>query len=91
MYCDNCGCELGPDMKVCPVCGKKVEDMAADNGNSVRMEDVASQVADVSKNEDEEGTTVLSADMLKNQGMPMPNPNGMPMPGPNSSNAGTKW
>ena len=32
MYCDNCGCELGPDMKVCPVCGKKVEDMAADNG-----------------------------------------------------------
>ena len=52
MYCDNCGCELGPDMKVCPVCGKKVEDMAADNGNSVRMEDVASQVADVSKNED---------------------------------------
>ena len=40
MYCDNCGCELGPDMKVCPVCGKKVEDMAADNGNSVRMEDV---------------------------------------------------
>ena len=52
MYCDNCGCELGPDMKVCPVCGKKVEDMAADNGNSVGMEDVASQVADVSKNED---------------------------------------
>lgn len=24
MYCDNCGCELGPDMKVCPVCGKKL-------------------------------------------------------------------
>ena len=22
MYCDNCGCELGPDMKVCPVCGQ---------------------------------------------------------------------
>ena len=52
MYCDNCGCDLGPVMKVCPVCGKNVEDMAADNGNSVRMEDVASQVADVSKNED---------------------------------------
>ena len=46
---------------------------------------------------EEEGTTVLKAvdldkkveenedeaDMLKNQGMPMPNPNGMPMPGPN--------
>ena len=33
MYCDNCGCELGPDMKVCPVCGKKVDDSGRCIGN----------------------------------------------------------
>ena len=23
MYCDNCGCELGENVRKCPVCGKE--------------------------------------------------------------------
>ena len=78
MYCDNCGCELEPNMKVCPVCGKKVEDMAAGSSNSVSLEDISSQTADVSKNEDigknlpdlakEENVAVVDTDNMEEEG-----------------------
>jgi len=64
MFCDNCGCEIAPEVKICPVCGKKVEDMDTtgftDAGtiedvsttaeDKAEAKDVMKQASDIEKN-----------------------------------------
>ena len=56
MFCDNCGCEIAPEVKICPVCGKKVEDM-----NPAGITD-AGTIEDVSTTADDKAET---ADVMK--------------------------
>lgn len=80
MYCDNCGCELGNNIRQCPVCGKQFPMMNYDSGNMLQMggmplnmgmaagepqmPDEGSTTILTSANTDNESTTVLTSASL---------------------------
>ena len=74
MYCDNCGCELGENVRKCPVCGKEFPLIEPEVDDSTT---VLTSEPDV--DEDDDSTTVLTGGT---QGMPqmMQQPQGNPVP-----------
>ena len=62
MYCDNCGCELGENVRKCPVCGKEFPLIEPEVDDSTT---VLTSEPDV--DEDDDSTTVLTGGT---QGMP---------------------
>lgn len=84
MYCDNCGCEMRDDIKVCPVCGKQFPLINYEQNN-----DEDSTTVLTSADADNDSTTVLTGSGMENQpltpaGQPVPMhqaPSEHPMPG----------
>ena len=85
MYCDNCGCELGENVRKCPVCGKEFPLIEPEVDDSTT---VLTSEPDV--DEDDDSTTVLTGGtqsmpqmMQQSQGNPVPPQQpqmGMPQP-----------
>lgn len=76
MFCDNCGCEIGPGVKICPVCGKNLEGMMQDAGKmediSVKTEDTQKEASDMEKvlsdASKKENADVINTDDLEEEG-----------------------
>ncbi len=72
MYCDNCGCEMRDDIRVCPVCGKQFPLI-----NYEQNSDEDSTTVLTSANADNDSTTVLTGSGMENQPL---TPAGQPVP-----------
>ena len=76
MFCDNCGCEIAPGVKICPVCGKNLEGMMQDAGMmediSVKTEDTQKEASDMEKvlsdASKKDNTDVINTDDLEEEG-----------------------
>lgn len=76
MFCDNCGCEIGSGVKICPVCGKNLEGMMQDTGMmediSVKTEDTQKEASDMEKvlldASKKDNADVINTDDLEEEG-----------------------